>query len=363
MGEKLEDLRKQIDDIDANIIECLNARAKVSCKIGKAKEGSGQDFYSPSREEALMKHWASLNKGPLPNDALKAIFREILSVSRALQKELVIAYLGPEATFTQQAAVKNFGSSVKYSPLKTIPDVFDAIERSEADYGVIPIENSNEGSVIHSMDMLLDSDLKIVAEIFLPIEHCLISNSPLESITMIYSKDQALGQCRDWLRRNAPKAQLVAAESTVEAIGKAASGKGVAVIASALVAERYEVSIVQKSIQDKANNTTRFLVIGREATSRANDDIEDKTSILLTINDEPGALQKALEPFGERKINLMRIESRPSRRKAWNYVFFIDFNGHWTDPDIQETVAELKNNCPLVKWLGSYPNTQGNDAS
>ena len=355
MPEDLDSLREQIDTLDKDILAKLNARAKLAAAIGHIKQSSNAPFYVPAREESLMQRLAQRNEGPLSNDAIAHIFREIISASIALEKKLKIAYLGPEATYTQQAAKKNFGSSVHYEPLGTIPDVFETIERGEADYGVIPIENSNEGGVLHSMDMLVESDLQIVAEVYLPIEHCLISNTPLEEKKKIYSKDQALGQCRNWLRRHLPNVQLIPCASTAEHITEARDQKGVAVIAGELVSEQYAVPIVQASIQDKADNTTRFLVIGHAQSSQPTGEKMDKTSLLIIINDEPAALHSALEPFSKRSINMTKIESRPSRRKAWDYVFFIDLIGHWQDESIQEAVLELKTRCPLVKWLGSYP--------
>lgn len=360
MPKDLDSLRQKIDAIDKDILALLNQRAQFATEIGRIKQAANAPFYVPSREEALIQRLSEHNTGPLTKEAIRHIYREIISASIALEKQLKIAYLGPKATYTQQAAMKNFGSSVHYEALGTIPDVFEAVERGEADYGVIPIENSNEGGVLHSMDMLVESDLHIVAEVYLPIEHCLISSTSLERIETIYSKDQALGQCRNWLRTNLPQAQLVPSASTAEHIEAAKSTEGIAVIASALVSEQYGVPIVHSSIQDKANNTTRFLVIGHEQPSQPTGKDLDKTSLLIIINDEPAALQKALEPLGRRALNLTKIESRPSRRKAWDYVFFIDLIGHWQDATVQEAVSDLKKCCQLVKWLGSYPRYQRN---
>ncbi len=358
MPTRLDNLRQEIDAIDRTILEKLNARAKLAAEIGHIKKGTNAPFYVPAREESLMRRLSEANTGPLPDFAIRHIFREIISASIALEKKLKIAYLGPQATYTQQAAMKNFGSSVHYEPIGTIQDVFEIVERKEADYGVIPIENSNEGGVFHSLDMLAESDLHIVAEIYLPIEHCLISSSPLDTIDKVYSKDQALGQCRSWLRRHLPKAQLIPSASTSHDIDSAKDVPGVAVIASALAAEIYSVPILQSGIQDKADNTTRFFAIGHGQASVPSGANKDKTSLLITINDEPAALQAALEPFGKRGINMSKIESRPSRRKAWDYVFFIDIIGHWHDPAVQEAITELKTRCPFIKWLGSYPNSK-----
>lgn len=352
----LDDLRQQIDKLDKEIVDCLNQRARIASEVGRIKSDKGEPFYVPSREEEVFQKLEAVNQGPLDGRALRAIYREIISASIALEKKLEIAYLGPEATYTQQAAIKNFGSSVNYKALSSIADVFSTVEKGESDYGVIPIENSNEGGVIHSMDMLIESELKIVAQVYLPIEHCLMSRSELSKIKVVYSKDQALGQCRDWLRRNIPQAQLVDTPSTTIAVKRAAGEQQAAAIAGSLASELYQVPIVASGIQDRADNSTRFLIVGREPASLKGN-CEIKTSIVISVSDKPGALQGALEPFSSRNINMTKIESRPSRRKAWDYVFFIDFIGHWESPEIQDAIAELVERCPLVKWLGSYPNT------
>jgi len=351
----LDSLRKQIDAVDLDIIGRLNARVRLSLEIGRLKREKGADIYVPSREEALLERLTSSNPGPLAQQALRSIYREIISASVALQKEMTVAYLGPEATYTHQAALKNFGTSLRCQPCATIPDVFTAVERGEADHGVVPIENSTEGAVFHSLDMLVETDLKIVAQVFLPIEHCLISREPLDKITIVFSRDQAIGQCRDWLRRNIPGAQMSEVHSTAEAVCKARETPGSAAVAGRLAAELYGVPVLVEGIQDKADNVTRFLVLGKNASSPLGDG-RDKTSLVFSLHDQPGALLRALEPFSSRGVNLSKIESRPSRRKAWHYYFFIDFIGHWDDKVTQEAVTELRKGCPFVKWLGSYPN-------
>jgi len=351
----LESLRKQIDAVDLEIIERLNARVRLSSEVGQAKQKQGANTYVPSREEAIFERLLAVNPGPLTPVALKAIYREIISASVALQKELAIAYLGPEGTFTHQAALKNFGSSLRFQACATIPDVFTAVERGEADHGVVPIENSTEGAVFHSLDMLVETELKVVAQVFLPIEHCLISKEPLEKIRVIYSRDQALGQCRDWLRRSLPAAQTEAMDSTSAAVLRAKETPGAAAIASRLAADMHGVPVVVAGIQDKADNVTRFLVLGKNVSPPLGQG-RDKTSLVFSLNDQPGALMRALEPFSARGVNLSKIESRPSRQNAWHYYFFIDCLGHWDDAVIQEAVTALRRECPFVKWLGSYPN-------
>jgi chorismate mutase/prephenate dehydratase len=351
----LDKQREQIDKIDAGIVQSLNQRLAIAHEIGKIKQESGADFYDPAREAEVFKKLEALNNGPLNQSALNAIYREVISASIALEKELQVAFLGPEATYTHQAVLKNFGVSLNATPMKTISDVFSAVEAGDCDYGVVPIENSTEGGVFHSMDELVESDLKICAQVYLPIEHCLIAQSPLESIKEVHSKDQALGQCREWLRRNLPNAELVESHSTASAVEIAAKRPEVAAIASSIAAELNNVSVVQKGIQDNSENVTRFLVIGKTEV-RPLGEGNDKTSLVISLKDQSGALEKALMPFAKRGINLSKIESRPSRKKAWDYFFFIDLIGHIEEDSVQEALEELKECSSFVKWLGSYPN-------
>lgn len=353
----LEPVRQKIDAIDREIIAKLNERIRLASEVAQVKLKTGAPIYVPSREEQVFQKLAAINEGPLTESAIRSIYREIISAMIALERPLKIGYLGPTATFTEQAAVKNFGSSLNYQPLPSIPDVFTAVEKGEVDYGVIPIENSTEGAVFHSFDMLVDSDLKIISQVYLNIEHCLISHGSLEDITTVHSKDQAIGQCRNWLGRNLPEAETVECDSTTQAVQRAAEDKTIAAIASQSASEHYRVPIVAQGIQDRSDNVTRFLIIGKQGSGKTGENM-DKTSIVVSISDEVGALEKALKPLSARGINMTKIESRPSRRKAWDYVFFIDFIGHWEDPTITEAIAEVKQHCVMVKWLGSYPNTQ-----
>ena len=344
-----------VDALDLKIVQLLNQRVQHAGEIGKIKHANGADYYDPTREAQVMAKVARLNPGPINNRTLQSVYREVISGSIALEKKLVIGYLGPEATYTHQAAIRNFGVSLDYRAIKTIPDVFAEVKSGSADYGVVPIENSTEGAVFHSMDMLVESDLHICSQVYLPIEHCLISQSPLDQITEVRSKDQALGQCRDWLRTKLPNANLVDVVSTAEAVCTAKKDAAVAAVASELSAQRYDVPIQARSIQDKDDNVTRFLVIGKTRAKPLGDG-RDKTSLVISLNDEPGALEKTLRPFASRGINLSKIESRPSRKKAWDYLFFIDFIGHYEDELTQAALAELEEHCSFVKWLGSYPN-------
>ncbi|MEN8661169.1 MAG: prephenate dehydratase [Lentimonas sp.] len=345
------------DEIDSTIVNLLSQRVQHAAEIGKIKHANGADYYDPTREAQVMAKVAALNPGPILNRTLQSVYREVISGSISLEKKLVIAYLGPEATYTHQAAISNFGVSLEYRPIKTIPDVFAEVESGSTDYGVVPIENSTEGAVFHSMDMLVESDLHICSQVYMPIEHCLISQSPLDQIKEVCSKDQALGQCREWLRANVPNADLVDVVSTAEAVRTAKETAGVAAVASALSAQRYDVKIQARGIQDRDDNVTRFLVVGKTRAKPLGDG-RDKTSLVISLRDECGALEKTLRAFATRGINLSKIESRPSRKKAWDYFFFIDLIGHYDDAIVQDALADLEGHCPFVKWLGSYPNDE-----
>jgi len=354
---ELDSLREQIDRIDREIVDRLNKRVRLASEIGHVKMAEGKAVYVPSREEEVFGKLTAHSEGPLPERALRAIWREIISAAIALERPLKIAYLGPEATYTHQAAMKNFGQTLDYLALTTVPDVFDCVARGEADYGVVPVENSTQGTVISTLDMLVEAGLTIVAQIYLEISHALISNSPIEEITSVHSKDNALGQCRQWLSRRLPGVDLVAASSTAAAVALARETPGVAAIASKVASQLYEVPIVEENIQDKQDNITRFLVIGKEPTPRLGGGRDKSTFVFTLPNNHPGALIKALFPFSMRGINISKIESRPSRQKLWDYYFYIDVGGHRDDPKLGEAIAELEQFCPFLKWLGSYPNT------
>lgn len=351
----LSNQRKMIDAIDADIVRALNKRLSIANEIGQIKQQEGSDFYDPAREAEVLKKIDQLNSGPIPKEALSVIYREIISASIALEKALKVAFLGPESTYTHQAVLKNFGASLKAISMKTIPDVFSAVECGECQYGVVPIENSTEGAVFHSMDQLVESDLKICGQVYLPIEHCLIAQSPLELIKEIHSRDQAIGQCRDWLRRNLPNVKIIESDSTASAVAIAKERPEVAAIASSIAAETYKVPMLQRGIQDSLENVTRFLVIGKTEV-RPLGNGNDKTSLVLSLKDQSGALEKALAPFAKRGINLSKIESRPSRKKAWDYFFFIDLIGHIEEKNVQDAMDELNQCSSFVKCLGSYPN-------
>ncbi|MFP4540379.1 MAG: prephenate dehydratase [Opitutales bacterium] len=353
----LDHLREQIDRIDREIVERLNDRVRLAGQIGHIKLNEGKAVYVPSREEEVFGKLTAHSAGPLPESALRAIWREIISAAIALERPLQIAYLGPQWTYTHQAAMKNFGSSLTYLDLATVPDVFDSVSRGEADYGVVPVENSTQGTVISTLDMLMEASLTVVAQIYLEINHSLISQSPVEEITAVHSKDNALGQCRQWLARRLPGVDLVDATSTAAAVELAKKTPGVAAIASKIAAHHYGVPVIEEGIQDKADNVTRFLVIGKTPTPRLGHGRDKSTFVFTLPNNHPGALIKALFPFSMRGINISKIESRPSRQKIWDYYFYIDVTGHREDPEVAQAIAELEQFCPPLKWLGSYPNT------
>lgn len=354
MKEQLATIRQQIDTLDHRLVALVNRRLSLARRIGELKRSARSRIYVAEREAEVLRRVQAANRGPLKPAALNAIYREIMSAALALEKPLCIAYLGPEATNTHQAALRKFGSSVDYRPMATIADIFTAVEKGEADYGVVPVENSTEGAVRDSLDLFVETPLKIVAEIHLEIEHALLSREPLARIRKVYSKDQALAQCRRWLQRHLPHAQLVDVDSTARGVQIAAKEKGAAAIAPRLAGERYGVPVVNERVQDLKNNTSRFVILGPEASGSAGSG-HDKTSLVVSLHHEPGALLHALQPFNRRKLNLTRIESRPSRLKPWDYVFFLDVAGHYQDPAMQAALRELSRKCPLVKWLGSYP--------
>jgi len=351
----LQEHRKAIDKLDEEIVRLLNERTKHVLAIGEVKLKAGQEIYAPHREKKVLQRVCRLNSGPLSDESLRAIYREIMSSALALEKSLTIAYFGPEATFTHQAAVHRFGNSLRYVPLRTIQDVFQEVARGRADYGVVPVENSTEGVVTSTLDMFVDSELKIVSEIVLPIQHCLVGKGTRKGIAALYSHPQALAQCRNWVQNHLPDVEIIETSSTTRAAELASQRKDAAAIASSLAAEQYRLRILERDIQDSSDNATRFLVLGREWPPPTG---KDRTSLLLSITDKVGALHSVLEPFRRHKINLTKIESRPSKRKAWAYYFFIDIDGHIQDGRVARTLKEVEQHCNFIKVLGSYPKAE-----
>jgi chorismate mutase/prephenate dehydratase len=347
--------RKAIDKLDAQIVRLLNERTKHVLHIGDMKLKAGEEIYAPHRELAVLNRVCKLNAGPITNDSLRAIYREIMSSALSLEKSLTIAYLGPEATFTHQAAIQKFGASLNYAAQKTIADVFLEVSKNRADYGVVPVENSTEGVVTHTLDMFVDSDLKIVAQIILPISHCLVSRAPRNQIRKIYVHPQTLAQCRNWLAHYLPNVELVETSSNARSAELAAKEKNTAAIAGVIAAEKYDVPILEQNIQDNSANATRFLVLGRQCSPPTG---HDRTSLMLSITDKVGALHRSLACFRRYRINLTKIESRPSKRKAWEYFFFVDCDGHIKEVKVANAIQLLGDHCSFVKVLGSYPNAE-----
>lgn len=347
--------RKAIDKLDAKIIKLLNERTQHVLEIGAIKLKAGEEIYAPHRELSVLQRICRLNKGPIANESLRAIYREIMSSALSLQKTMRIAYLGPEATFTHQAAIRRFGSSLRYCPHKTITDVFNEVSKNRADYGVVPIENSTEGVVTHTLDMFVDSDLKIVSQIVLRVQHCLLSNSRKSQIKKLFAHPQALAQCRGWVQNNLPRVEIIETSSNARSAELAAREKDSAAIAGQLAAEKYGLRVLEYDIQDNAANATRFLVLGRQSSPATG---HDRTSLMISLVDEVGALHRALAAFRRYRLNMTKIESRPSKRKAWEYFFFIDCDGHVSDHKVAKAISELEQQCSFVKVLGSYPNTE-----
>ncbi len=351
--KELNILRQNISDIDIKIIKLLEQRAQFVKEVGRIKRENKVPFYSPDRETKIYKIIETNSIGIFPPKSLKNIFREIMSASIKLEEPLVISYLGPEATFTHEAAIKRFGLSLHYIPEESIEDVFMDVETERADFGVVPIENSIEGVVNYTLDMFVNSHVKIVSEIIIDIKHNLLSKShSLEYIKSIHSHPNALGQCNSWIKKHLPNVTLFETTSTAKAAKIAEKDSSVAAIASSAAADIYSLNILARGIEDKINNTTRFLVIGEKIPQKSG---HDKTSFMFTIKDKVGALYKILEPFYRNSINLTRIESRPSKQKNWSYIFYVDIDGHIEDEKVQKSLKEVEKFTVFLKILGSYP--------
>ncbi len=351
--QKLLELRKKIDQIDDKLVDLLNERARFVIEVGNIKKTEKLDFHVPGREREILERLASRNKGPFPQDTLRAVYREILSSSLSLERPLKVAYLGPRATFTHMAGMQQFGLAAQYVSVESIKDVFTEVERGRADYGVVPIENTTSGAVIYSHDMFIDSELKVSAEIVLEVsQHLMNKSGKLEDITKIYTISPAAAQCRQWLEKNLPGVPVLEAPSTARAAEMAADDHTVGAIASEMAAVLYGLQIAGKKIEDNTTNITRFLVIAPKSPGKTG---RDKTSIMFSIKDKVGALYAMLAPFAEAGINLNRLDARPSGRNAWDYVFFVDMEGHIEDEKVATAIERLRQDCMFLKVLGSYP--------
>ena len=356
-GMSLQSLRERIDALDADILEKLNERARCALEVAEVKlrESGGEApiFYRPEREAQVLRRVAEMNPGPLSNEKVAQVYRQIMSACLALEEPLRVAYLGPEGTFTQMATLKQFGDAVVGSPMVTVDDVFREVASESCNYGVVPVENSTEGVISHTLDNFLNSDLRICGEVELRVHHHLmVSPEATGDIQRIYSHQQTLGQCRRWLNGHYPNVPRLTATSNAEAARRAREEPDAAAIAGEIAAEIYGLTILSRQIEDESDNTTRFIVVGREDIGPSG---RDKTSIMVSTHNQPGALYKLLEPFHRHGVMLTSIETRPSRTGMWSYVFFIDFEGHRDDELIQRVLADIDRDALEVKMLGSYP--------
>jgi len=353
--QTLQPHRKEIDKIDDEIVRLLGERAQHVIEIGKLKKATDAQalLHTPAREAEIMDRLCKVNTGPFPNEALRAVYREIMSGSLALEGPLKVSYLGPRATFTHLACIRKFGSSAQYLPTTSITEVFNEVERGRADFGVVPIENSTEGVVNHTLDMFIDSNLQIYGEALLEVSHNLLSKcDSLEAVKKIYSHPHAIAQCRQWLETNLPNVPYSEVHSTARAAEICTEEPSAAAIASELAGQIYGLKVLKPRIEDNINNYTRFLVLSLKAPERTG---KDKTSVMLSVKDKVGALYDLLRPFASHGTNLTKIESRPSRRKAWEYIFFIDLEGHVDEDRVKRALDEIKPRCLFLKILGSYP--------
>ena len=349
----LDKYREEIDRIDREILRLLNERAKQAIEIGHIKKSKGQPLYVPSRERKIYERLSELNEGPFPSEALRNVYREIISASLSLEEIQRVAFLGPEGTFTNLAGLKHFGLSAKLIAKRSIREVFETVSRGKADYGVIPIENSLEGVVNHTLDMFVDSDLKISGEVFLEVsQHLMNKTGKIEDVHKIYSHPHAIAQCRKWLVENLPDIPIYEVDSTARAAQIASEDETAASIGSEMAEMCYHLRIVEKSIEDSPNNFTRFLIVGDTEPQPTGN---DRTSLVFSCAHKSGSLYTALEIFAKEQINMTKIESRPSRIKAWEYFFYVDIDGHKDDEKIVRSLDKFRDSVAFFKVLGSYP--------
>ena len=348
----IDDWRRKVDELDREIVKLLCERARIALEIGKAKESSGRQVFSVLRERQVMANVASLAADPLGPERAARIYREIISACRSLEKDISVSYLGPQGTFSHFAARTQFGSSVNYCSARDIASVFRDVAAGRADYGVAPIENSSDGAVNETLDMLVETDLLICAELCLEVHHCLLAKDARRKIRRIYSKPEVLAQCRTWLAEHYPDAELIPTGSTAAACAQVVDEKGAAAIAHCFAEEIYPLKTIAHNIEDNSHNVTRFIVLSRHPGERSE---RDKTSLVLSLAHRPGSLCEALMPFKKRGINLTWIVSRPSRKNSWEYYFFVDLEGHCETPAVRETLGELRTCSNYTRVLGSFP--------
>jgi chorismate mutase/prephenate dehydratase len=351
MSEKLNLLRKEIDRLDGELLKLVNQRAALAQQIGHLKENGA--VLRPEREAQVLQRAQDNNTGPLGKQAIAQLFTEIMSQCRALEAPLTVAYLGPQGTFSETATLKRFGSAVQSKPCSTIDDVFHIVEDGTANYGVVPVENSSEGAIGRTLDMLMQSDLQVCGEIILPIHQCFLAKQcEFDQIKNVYSHPQSLGQCQGWLNANLPNAARISASSNAEAARLAAENSNSAAIAGEQAAAHFGLTVCVKNIEDDARNTTRFLVLGWQKVAPSGN---DKTSLVLSAPNRPGAVHDLLTPLAKHGVSMTKLESRPARSGLWEYVFYMDIEGHQTDPKVAAALSELRQIATLVKILGSYP--------
>jgi chorismate mutase/prephenate dehydratase len=351
----LHDLRKEIDQIDEQILQLLNRRAELAQQIGNMKMRSRTQFFTPEREQQIYHRLSQLNRGPLSNQQIRAIFREIISAARALEKPLVIAYWGPPGTFSHQAGVTKFGTSCEFVPVDSIQDVFHEVERSSADYGVVPVENSTAGVIPETLDQFMHTNLKICSELYVPIAFHLVSHTTLENVKRVYSGVQPREQCKQWLRQHIPGVEIVEVSTTARAAEMAKEDPESAAVTNALAAQMYEVPIICEHIEDNPHNRTRFLIIGYNEPEPTG---KDKTSLLFSVHNRPGALFRAMAAFEMYNVNMTMIESRPTKLVPGEYIFYVDVQGHIKDAPVAKALTALRERSLYVTVLGSYPEAE-----
>ncbi|MEM7401017.1 MAG: prephenate dehydratase [Pseudomonadota bacterium] len=351
----LQSLRQQIDEVDRRLLELISSRAKLAQQVAqvKAESGEGSRYYRPDREATVLKRILEHNQGPLSDEEMARLIREVMSACLALEQKLQVAFLGPSGTFTEEAAYKHFGRSIQTLATTSIDDVFREVESDNAHYGVVPIENSTQGIVNSTLDMFLESTLSIVGEVEMRVHQHLLSNvDNLGEVQVLFSHQQSLAQCKKWLETHLPGVKRVPVSSNADAAKRAADDKNAAAIASETAASVYNLKVQNKKIEDSPDNTTRFLIIGKQEVEPTGD---DKTTILISARNKPGALYNLLQPLAKNNVSMTRIESRPSHCVNWEYVFFLDLEGHLKNDTIHNCIAELKADADLLKVLGSYP--------
>lgn len=344
--------REEIDQIDKELVRMLDRRAEIARDVGRSKAETGMNTFDPGRAKAVIHQAVARSSGDFPRSGLEYVFREVLSACLNLQKPLRVGYLGPKDSFCNQAAVREFGSSVEFNSFKLIRDIFIAVERDKIDYGVVPVENSSGGTVHLTLDAFIEHPVSVCSEVLLPIQHALLGRCEISQIKKVYSHPQAFLQCERWIEQNLPGVELVEVDSTSQGMVEASKDVTSAAIGSEFASEQYSMEVLARAIQDSQDNTTRFLVISQKDTRPSGD---DKTSLMFSVRDRPGALIKVLRPFEELGINLSKLESRPTKRRAWEQAFFVDAAGHRESMEIQTALERIKPYCEAIRILGSYP--------